>query len=235
MSEKALAALSSVIDPELRRPITELGMVGDIEETGNSVSAVIKLTIVGCPAAQAIERDVTSALQGVYDAVQVTMTTMNAEERDVLKAKLRGNKPIRHNPFAVEGSLTKVPLATARELAQEYRETAQAGGDPSKERKERLKVDRPPPSFLECAKGFHAENSPTWKNKKHAAQVLATLETYAAPFFGDKPVDQVTGADVRAALIAIWLEKPETARRVRQRISAAIDWATASGFREATL
>ncbi|NCV37669.1 MAG: DUF59 domain-containing protein, partial [Actinobacteria bacterium] len=108
MSEKALAALSSVIDPELRRPITELGMVGDIEESGNSVSAVIKLTIVGCPAAQAIERDVTSALQGAYDAVQVTMTTMSAEERDVLKAKLRGNKPIRHNPFAMEGSLTKV-------------------------------------------------------------------------------------------------------------------------------
>jgi len=108
MSEKALAALSSVIDPELRRPITELGMVGDIEESGNSVSAVIKLTIVGCPAAQAIERDVTSALQGAYEAVQVTMTTMSAEERDVLKAKLRGNKPIRHNPFAMEGSLTKV-------------------------------------------------------------------------------------------------------------------------------
>ena len=53
------------------------------------------------------------------------------------------------------GALSKVPLATARELAQEYRETAQAGGDPSKERKERLKVDRPP-LVSECAKGFHA-------------------------------------------------------------------------------
>ena len=108
MSEKALAALSKVIDPELRRPITELGMVGEITETENAVSAVIKLTIVGCPAAQAIERDVTKALEASYSSVEVTMTTMTSQERDELKSKLRGDKPIRHNPFAMEGSLTRV-------------------------------------------------------------------------------------------------------------------------------
>ena len=108
MSEKALAALGRVIDPELRRPITELGMVGEILDSGDSVSAVIKLTIVGCPAAQSIERDVKKALSDSYSEVAVEMTTMTAEERDALKVKLRGNKPIRHNPFAQEGSLTKV-------------------------------------------------------------------------------------------------------------------------------
>ena len=108
MSDKALAALSRVIDPELRRPITELGMVGEITDSGDAVSAVIKLTIVGCPAAQAIERDVRQALAEVYKQVEVEMTTMSSDERDVLKTKLRGNKPIRHNPFAQEGSLTKV-------------------------------------------------------------------------------------------------------------------------------
>ena len=108
MSEKALAALSKVIDPELRRPITELGMVGKLTETNSSITAEIKLTIVGCPAAQSIERDVTEALSAVFDQVEVQMTTMSASERDELKQRLRGDKPIRHNPFAQEGSLTKV-------------------------------------------------------------------------------------------------------------------------------
>ena len=108
MSEKALAALSKVIDPELRRPITDLGMVGKLTEANSSITAEIKLTIVGCPAAQSIERDVNEALAAVFDQVEVQMTTMSSSERDELKQKLRGDKPIRHNPFAQEGSLTKV-------------------------------------------------------------------------------------------------------------------------------
>lgn len=105
---KALAALSGVIDPELRKPITELDMVGRLQETENSVEVEIKLTIVGCPAAQAIERDVRAALAKEFASVEVTMATMSAEERSALKQKLRGDKPIRFNPFAQETSLTKV-------------------------------------------------------------------------------------------------------------------------------
>ena len=105
---KALAALTGVIDPELRRPITELDMVGQISETTDSVEVEIKLTIVGCPAAQTIERDVRAALATEYSSVKVNMKTMSAEERDALKKKLRGDKPIRFNPFAQESSLTKV-------------------------------------------------------------------------------------------------------------------------------
>lgn len=108
MSELALKALSRVIDPELRLPITELGMVGKLEESDDSINAEIKLTIVGCPAAQSIERDVTKALGEVFENVVVSMTTMTSEERDELKVKLRGNKPIRHNPFADPGNLTRV-------------------------------------------------------------------------------------------------------------------------------
>jgi ATP-binding protein involved in chromosome partitioning len=106
--KKTLAALSSVIDPELRRPITELDMVGEINESADSVEVQIKLTIVGCPAAQSIERDVTKALTNEFKNVSVNMTTMTGEERDALKKKLRGDKPIRFNPFAQESSLTKV-------------------------------------------------------------------------------------------------------------------------------
>jgi ATP-binding protein involved in chromosome partitioning len=108
MSAKALKALSGVIDPELRQPITELGMVGKLEEAGQSITAQIKLTIVGCPAAQSIERDVRRVLEEIYDEVVVEMTTMTNEERDALKLKLRGDKPIRHNPFVQPGNLTRV-------------------------------------------------------------------------------------------------------------------------------
>ena len=71
MSQRALSALSKVIDPELRRPITELGMVGTLTESDSSISAEIKLTIVGCPAAQSIEREVNEALAAVYDQVAI--------------------------------------------------------------------------------------------------------------------------------------------------------------------
>ena len=105
---RALSALGKVIDPELKRPITELGMVGQLSETENSVEAEIKLTIVGCPAAQAIERDVRQALSREFESVSVTMTTMNSEEREELKKKLRGDKPLKFNPFAQSESLTRV-------------------------------------------------------------------------------------------------------------------------------
>lgn len=105
---RALKALGTVIDPELRAPITELGMVGEITESENKVSAVIKLTIVGCPAAQSIEREVKAALAKEFEAVEVEMTTMTADERKELTQKLRGNKPPKFNPFAQSDNLTRV-------------------------------------------------------------------------------------------------------------------------------
>jgi ATP-binding protein involved in chromosome partitioning len=103
---KALELLSKVIDPELRAPITELGMVQIHSESQSAVTLSVKLTIVGCPAAQSIERDVRNALQD-FD-LDLEMTTMTASERDELKTKLRAGKPIRFNPFSSPTSLTKV-------------------------------------------------------------------------------------------------------------------------------
>jgi ATP-binding protein involved in chromosome partitioning len=108
VTERALAALAGVIDPELRQPITELGMVGPIQETEDSVSVQIKLTIVGCPAAQSIERDVNQALAAVFKNVEVEMTTMTNDERKALTLKLRGDKPAKFNPFADKDNLTRV-------------------------------------------------------------------------------------------------------------------------------
>ena len=95
--ESVFAALAKVIDPELRRPITELGMVGKItpfdDEVANSdadaaLGVEIKLTVVGCPAADRIRSDVEQALATVSPNYEVNMTVMTADERAELKAKL---------------------------------------------------------------------------------------------------------------------------------------------------
>lgn len=72
-------------------------------------------------------------------------------------------------------------------------------------------------------------------SRRSAWQRLSTLEAYAFPKFGDVAVSEITGPEVRDALVAIWLEKPETARRVRQRIVTVIDWAVGKGYRSLPL
>ena len=111
MSQEIIAALSRVIDPELRLPITELGMVGDTALDGGKAHAIIKLTVVGCPAANKIQAESIAALESVAGTgnASVTMTVMSAEERAELTAKLRGGKPAKVNPFD-ETSLTRVLL-----------------------------------------------------------------------------------------------------------------------------
>ena len=116
--ESVFAALAKVIDPELRRPITELGMVGKItpfdDEVANSdagakLGVEIKLTVVGCPAADRIRSDVEQALATVSANYEVNMTVMTAEERAELKANLLGGRALRTNPFGAD-TLTRVFL-----------------------------------------------------------------------------------------------------------------------------
>lgn len=123
------------------------------------------------------------------------------------------------------GSAKKVPLALARERATKVRMQVEAGLDPVVERRKEAGT----PTFKEAAELVFAENKATWKNKKHRGQWLSTLKTYAYPTLGDLSVAEIDGHNVRDAVISIWLEKPETARRVRQRINAVIDWAIAKG------
>lgn len=129
------------------------------------------------------------------------------------------------------GSASKVPLKLARERAAEVRQKIELGIDPVAERAKAAGI----PTFSVAVKKVHAENAPSWKNPKHAAQWLTTLETYAVPAFGNRSVADVDAAAVRDCLAAIWLEKPETARRLRQRINAVIDWAVAKGYRASGL
>jgi integrase len=86
------------------------------------------------------------------------------------------------------------------------------------------------PSFREAAGQVHAAYASGWRNPKHAEQWLNTLEQYVYPELGDRPVDQISTADILKVLGPIWLTKSETARRVRQRIAVIMDWAKASGL-----
>lgn len=129
------------------------------------------------------------------------------------------------------GSVKKVSLALARERASKVRSQIEVGLDPITERRKEAGI----PTFREAAAIVFAENKKNWGNAKHRDQWLTTLTKYAFPHFGDMAVSKVDGPDVRDALVAIWLDKPETARRVRQRIVSVIDWAIAKGYRTAPL
>lgn len=103
-------ALSRVDDPEIGKPITELGMVKSIDITGNDVSVVIYLTIAGCPMRDTIERNtraVLEELEGVGN-VSVSMDTMSDEQRRELATKLRGEQTGPAIPFADPNSRTRV-------------------------------------------------------------------------------------------------------------------------------
>jgi integrase len=128
------------------------------------------------------------------------------------------------------GSANNVPLAEAREAADDMRRAFRRGEDPVADRR---RARGAVPTFREAAEMVHKEHRPSWKNPKHAAQWLSTLEAYAFPRLGDTLVNRIDGPMVRDVLAEIWLIIPETARRVRQRIGTVLDFAHAKGWREA--
>ncbi|MEG2312372.1 integrase arm-type DNA-binding domain-containing protein [Brevundimonas sp.] len=124
------------------------------------------------------------------------------------------------------GAVLNVPLAKARQRAAEARALLADGKNPISERRAQNAV----PSFGEMADRVVADMAPQWRNEKHAAQWQATLERDAAKL---RPVlvSEVQTADVLRVLKPIWLEKPETASRVRGRIERVLDAAKAKGYR----
>jgi ATP-binding protein involved in chromosome partitioning len=110
-SEQINTALADVDDPEIHRPITELGMVKNIQiDPDGAVTVGVWLTVAGCPLRDKITKDVTAAvgrLPGVA-SVRVEMDVMSDEQRRELQATLRGGAPAPEIPFAKPGSLTRV-------------------------------------------------------------------------------------------------------------------------------
>jgi ATP-binding protein involved in chromosome partitioning len=109
--EQVHAALATVNDPEIKRPITDLGMVESVEvdDTGK-VAVKVLLTVAGCPLKDTINRDVTAAVATVagVTAVDLQLGVMTAEQRAGLQELLRDGQAQREIPFAKAGSLTKV-------------------------------------------------------------------------------------------------------------------------------
>jgi integrase len=130
------------------------------------------------------------------------------------------------------GSLAEVSLAEAREKADDLRKQYRSGVDPVAAKRAVKQVVAAVPTFREAAVRAHDEHKGGWKNAKHKAQWLSSLEAYAHPAIGDLTVDEIEGPAIRDLLASIWLAKPETARRVRQRVGAVLDWAYAKGFRK---
>jgi ATP-binding protein involved in chromosome partitioning len=105
------AALATVLDPEIRKPITDLNMVSgvDVEPDGTARVEVL-LTVPGCPMKEQLTRDVTAAvsrLDGIT-GVEVSLGVMSDEQRRALSQQLRGDAPANEIPFAQPGSRTRV-------------------------------------------------------------------------------------------------------------------------------
>lgn len=126
------------------------------------------------------------------------------------------------------GPLKSVDLGDAREAAHQIRRQIARGLDPIAERRRERHVI---PNFRDAAKTVHGEHKASWKNGKHRSQWLSTLESYAFPKLGDRLVSDIGAPEIMDVLAPIWLSKPETARRVRQRIGTVLDWACVKGFR----
>jgi integrase len=133
------------------------------------------------------------------------------------------------------GPVHTVSLAEARDKARECRRLRLVGKDPIEERKlvrAAAQLDAAKAiCFKECAEAYIAAHKAGWRDEKHAAQWPASLGTYVYPHFGSLSVQSVDVGLVMRALESIWTAKPETASRVRGRIEAIIDWATARGYR----
>jgi integrase len=126
------------------------------------------------------------------------------------------------------GGLTTVSLAEAREEALRLRKLVRGGGNPLLERR---RARRSALTFKAAAEAVHKEHSKAFKNAKHAAQWLQSLENDVFSSIGPKPIDQIDTPDVLKVLTPIWTKKPETARRLKQRIRIVLEWAKASGYR----
>jgi integrase len=126
------------------------------------------------------------------------------------------------------GGYSSVTLAQAREEAATLRKVARAGNDPLATRRAHKMV----PTFEAAAKQCFEERADSWRNEKHKAQWLSSLETYAFPIIGSTKVDDIDTPELLNVLNPIWLAIPETARRVRQRVGLVLDWAKAKGFRK---
>jgi integrase len=169
--------------------------------------------------------------RGVYPDSEVPGLRLRVErtgsKRWVLRVSIKGQR----QDIGL-GSAKEVGVREARDAAIELRKAARQGGDPVAQRRaERAGVI----SFEAAAEEVYQGRLEVWSNQKHRGQWIKTLRTYAFPVIGKMPVGDIQPADVLKVLKPIWLAKPVTARRVRQRIRTVLAWAVPAGHRSPLL
>ena len=114
--DAVLKALEQVIDPELRRPVTELDMVRDVEIHDGVVAFTIVLTVAGCPLRDSFEQQVEKALAGVpgVTGVELSFDVMTPEERQALTQKLRGGAPERDGVIRLPADCRVIAVASGK-------------------------------------------------------------------------------------------------------------------------
>ena len=125
------------------------------------------------------------------------------------------------------GSVHLVSLAEAREQALANRKLARAGGDPLADKRRAVGM----PTFAEATVTVVEQKQAGWRSATLATDWLRSLERYAFPHIGSRPVSEVNSADALAILTPIWHVKMRTARNVRQRIRTVLEWAVAMEYR----
>jgi integrase len=125
------------------------------------------------------------------------------------------------------GSAKIVSVAVARKKAHHNLILVSEGKDPIAEKAQ----DKVIPNFEKAAREVYEANRSTWRNAKHAAQFITTLETYAFPVIGKMPVDEINTSHILEILSPIWVTKQETAKRVRQRLSTVLKLCVAKQWR----
>ena len=158
--------------------------------------------------------------RGGYGLSLLVKPTANGRTSKTWAQRLR----IGHKPVMIGlGSYPVVTLSEARTKALENRRAVEAGRDPR---------GAGTPTFAEAAEAVIAIHAKNWRDSGRSAEVWrSSLQRFAYPRIGATSVAEVTSADVTSVLLPIWVDKPETARRLRQRISLIMRWAIAGNHR----
>jgi integrase len=133
------------------------------------------------------------------------------------------------------GAAYDISLAEARELARKYRKLAKEGRDPIEHRRaERAgtRLAAKAVTFKACAEAYIASHQTGWKGVRHAKQWERSLAVHGYSIMGELPVQAIDTPLVMRALERIWVEKTETAARLRGRIESILDYARAAGYRQ---
>ena len=131
------------------------------------------------------------------------------------------------------GSAQTVSLKEARDLGDEERQKIKKGIDPVEVNKAEVEAADAAKraatvkvvTFKDSVEAYLTDHNDSWRNAKHRQQWRSTLETYAFPIIGTLPLNAITAAHVVEILRPLWIEKHETARRLRGRIEAILDYA----------